>query len=233
MPDVASGRAAIALDSMPVRPLRWAPAVRVVPRFPPVEQLEHFGADVQPAILAELAAVDPDIIGNLRLLPAGLLPAGPGASRIITSYTFSRPGRFNDESFGAFYGADSLATAIQETVQHIIGPLRDCQAPPQTLPPRLVLHVNVDASAVVDARTSAYPEIYDRNDYSESRRFGGLARDRGHDGIVYDSVRRPGGHCVAVYAPSTLSGCREDRELVYRYENERVEVSEVHFSGGA
>jgi RES domain len=232
MHDDAAARAATALGSMPVIPLRWTPAVRVVPRFPPIEQLEQFDPDVQAAVLAELATVDPHIIGNLQLLSPGLPPAGPGASHIITSYTFCRPGRFNDDTFAAFYGGDCLATAIQETIHNVLRPLRDSNAPPQTLPPRLVLHVNIDASDMVDARAAAYPQIYDGDDHSESRGFGALVHDRGHDGIVYDSVRRRGGNCVAVYAASTLSNCREDRELIYRYENDRIHVTEVHFGGG-
>ena len=146
---------------MPVVPMMWTPAVRVVPRFPPIEQLEQFDSDLQAAVLAELATVDAQIIGNLRLLPPGGVPTGSGASRIITSYTFSRPGRFNDETFAAFYGAESLATAIAETVHHIVAPLRDSNAPAQTLPPRLVLHVDVEASDVIDARSARYPQIYD------------------------------------------------------------------------
>jgi RES domain-containing protein len=231
MRTAVSAEAEAALNSMAVKPLRWVPAVRIVPQFPPIAMLEQLDSDLQAAAIAELASVDPSILGNIRLLPPGPVPAGAGASRIITSYTFSRPGRFNDESFGAFYGSDSLATAIQETMHHVVKPLRDSNAPAQTLPSRLVLHVNVDATSVIDARSSAYVKIYDPDDYRESQRFGTLVRDRGHDGILFDSVRRRGGECVAVYDPSTLSDCREDRELVYRYEKGRISVTEVHYSG--
>jgi RES domain-containing protein len=228
--DVPSKRAETALSSMPVIPVRWTPAVRVVPHFPPIAQLEGFDASLQAAVLAELASVDPEIIGNLRLVPAGNLPTGPGASRIITSYTFARPGRFNDETFAAFYGAESLATAIAETVHHCMDLLRDSNAPDQTLPRRLVLEVDVSASRVVDARSATYPEIYAIDAYEESQRFGTLTRARGHEGIVYRSVRRSGGECVAIYDPVALSRCRESRELVYRYAGGRIEVSEVHFA---
>ena len=217
---------------MPIVRMTWTPAVRVVPRFPPIEQLEQFDADLQAAVLAELSAVDPQIIGNLQLLPPGALPTGTGASRIITSYTFSRPGRFNDETFAAFYGGESLATAIAETVHHIVVPLRDSSAPAQTLPPRLVLHVDVEASDMIDARSAQYPQIYDKESYTESQRFGMAVHERGHQGVLYRSVRRESGECVAIYNPAVLSNCRDVSELVYRYAHGRIEVSEVHFSGG-
>jgi len=230
--DAVSDRAVSQLASLPVVPIIWAPAVRIVPRFPPIEQLEQFDANLQAAVLAELATVDPQIIGGLRLLPRGRLPTGPGASRIITSYTFASPGRFNDEAFAAFYGGESLATAIAETVHHIVEPLRDSNAPEQTLPVRLALHVNVDAQKMVDARSAQYPEIYELKSYAESQYFGGLVLERGHEGIVYRSVRRAGGECVAIYNPAALSDCRDARELVYRYAGGRIEVSEVHYTSG-
>jgi RES domain-containing protein len=230
MYDAALARATSKLDTMPVESITWTPAVRVVPRFPAIDQLEQFDANLQAAVVAELVAINPGIIENLRLLPAGPLPTGVGASRIVTSYTFARPGRFNDETSAAFYGGESLATAIAETVHHVLAALRDSNAPPQTLPPRLVLHVNVRADNMVDARVVSYPQIYDPSSYLESQQFGALARQRGHEGIVYRSVRRPGGECVAIYAPAVLSDCREERELIYRYAGDRIEVSEVHYS---
>lgn len=231
MPDVLSKRAQSQLSGMSIVPLNWKPAVRVVPRFPPIEQLEQFDPDLQAAVLAELATVDPRIVGDLRLLPSGRLPAGRGASRIITSYTFARPGRFNDETFGAFYGGESLATAIAETAHHTIQSLRDSNAPPQTLPLRLALHVNVISGGVIDARPAKYPQIYEADRYAESRHFGALVQKRGYEGIVYRSVRRAGGECVAIYASTALGECWDARELVYRYADGRLEVSEVHFSG--
>lgn len=230
--DAVSQRAQAQVATLPVVPIIWMPAVRVVPRFPPIDQLEQFDADLQAAVLAELATVDPQIIGDLRLLPRGRLPIGPGASRIITSYTFASPGRFNDETFAAFYGGDSLATAIAETVHHVVGPLRDSNAPEQTLPVRLALHVNVDAQRMIDARSAPYPEIYEPNNYAESQHFGTLVHERGNEGIVYRSVRRAGGQCVAIYNPAALSDCRDARELVYRYAGGQIEVSEVHYAGG-
>lgn len=217
---------------MPIVPVAWSPAVRVIPFFPPIELLEKFDPSLQAAIIAELATVDPQIIGNVRLLPRGTVPTGPGASHIITSYTFSRPGRFNDETAGAFYGGESLSTAIAETVHHILRALRDSNAPPQTLPPRRVLHVDIDANHVVDARSAVYPQIYDPDFYGESQRFGLVVRERGHDGIVYRSVRRTGGECIAVYTVASLRECHDARELVYRYADGQVEVSEVHHVTG-
>jgi RES domain-containing protein len=182
--------------------------------------------------LAEIASVSPELLGNLALLPEGALPSGSGASRIITSFTFSKPLRFNDETFSAFYASDSLQTAIAETVHHLQKELLESGAPAQTLPTRMALVTAVSANAVADVRTAAYAEIYDPVDYSESQLFGVSVRNRGDQGVAFRSVRRSGGECVAVFDQTVLSNCREDRELVYRYAGGLIEVSEVHYSGG-
>lgn len=225
-------RAEARLNSMAAVPVQWISAVRVVPRFPPIAELEQLDAVLQAAALAVLDSVSPGVLGNLAFLSAGPLPTGPGASHIITSFTMSKPARFNDSSFAAFYAGESLQTAISETVHHTLRALRDSSAPPQTLPQRIALHVAVDAANVIDVRVAAYAEIYDRSDYSESQVFGSLVRGRGHQGIVFRSVRRPDGECVSIYDHTTLANCREDRELVYRYDGTAIEVSDIDLSGG-
>ncbi len=208
--------------------MQWNPAVRIVPRFPPIDALEQFDANIQGAVLAELVSTVPHLVGRTSLLPAGPLPAGRGASRIITGFTFSRPGRFNDETFAALYGAESLATAIAETVHHAKVELSAVKAPPQTMD-RVALHIDIDAADAVDVRESAYAAIYDPEDYRESQLFGAAARARHVPGIVFRSVRRPTGECVAVYDMATLSNCREARTLEYRYDGTDIIVAEVHY----
>ena len=153
------------LGSAPVVALNWKATVRVVPRYPPIERLEQVDPELQASVIAELATISPELIGDLRLLPLGPLPTGQGASRIIASYTFSQPGRFNGSASANFYGADSLRTAIAETVYHSLRALRYGNAPPQTLPSRLALHVGVQSNDVVDVRQTSYPEIYDSDRY--------------------------------------------------------------------
>src|SRR5947209_4519814 len=226
-------RASSQLASMPGAPIQWDAAVRVVPKFPSIAELEQLDPALQAAALAQLDSVSPGILGNLDLLPAGALPVGPGTAQLIMSFTFSKPARFNDRTFAAFYGGESLQTAISETVHHTLRGLRDSAAPPQTLPPRVAMHVTVTAPDGVDARGASYTEIYQPDDYTESQLFGTLVRGRGHQGIVFRSVRRPAGECVAIYDLPTLTNCREDRELVYRYDGGKIEVSEIHLSSGA
>lgn len=227
MLDPVRERAEIEVASLARKPIKWTPSVRVIPVFDPIPQLETLDPALQAAALAEVATVAPQLLGRVELLPPGPMPAGPGASALITAFTFSRPNRFNGNEVAAFYGGNELSTAIAETVHHLTAHLRGMRAPPQTML-RVAMHVDVISDNVLDARASAYAAIYDPNSYVQSRVFGDVAR-RNHDGILYRSVRRHGGECVAVYAISALSNGREDRRLEYRFNGRTIVVAEIHY----
>lgn len=227
MRDALRARSSAELQRLPRVNVSWAPAVRVVPPFDLIPQLEQFDPALQAAVLAELASVAPQLVGRVDLLPAAVLPTGPGASRLITAFTFSRPARFNGDDVAAFYGAESLTTAIAETVHHLKADLHRMRAPAQTLS-RVALNVDVQASDVVDARESTYGALFDPDDYTESRVFGDAVR-REAPGLIYRSVRRREGQCVAIYDIRTLSNCRENATLEYRYDGRDVVVAELHY----
>lgn len=223
-------RIAAAFASVPVGPLRWLPGYRVVPNYPPIVELESYDGENWAGVLAILATIDPALIGNLTRVPSGALPVGRGASRIVTSYTFCRPGRFNSAAFSAFYAGESPATAVSETIHHVRRALQWSAAPDQTLAARVLLEVDINAHSVVDLRATPYPQLYDPGEYGESRAFGARVRAGGLDGIVYRSVRRSGGHCAAIYSISALANCRVQRGLTYRYAGGRIEVTESMYS---
>jgi RES domain-containing protein len=128
------------------------------------------------------------------------------------AYTHSKPNRFNDENLGALYGAESLLTAIEETVRHprSIRALTDANAPPQVLE-RLILHVDIQSDNILDIRLIE-SSVYDPENHDLGRRFASYVVERSHQGISYHSVRRRDGECVVVYDPTTLSNCRVSRQ---------------------
>jgi hypothetical protein len=69
---------------------------------------------------------------------------------------------------------------------------------------------------------AALPKVYDPDSYAESSRFGVRLRAAGSFGIVYDSVRDPGGQCAAVFRPKALSRCREIGHLLYHWDGTRI-----------
>jgi len=64
----------------------------------------------------------------------------------------------------------------------------------------------------VRARRPAY---YHPERYAVAQELGSRLRAGGSDGIVYRSVRDPGGECAAVFRPRLIANCRQERHLCY------------------
>ena len=109
----------------PIKRIRWSHAYRVVPsRFPPVGVYDRIAdpADLD-AVFAIEALTNPrlrDEAGALNLVPKDRRISGPGSTPVMAAFTHLNPegSRFSDGSWGVFYAAHSVATAVEETVYH-------------------------------------------------------------------------------------------------------------------
>jgi RES domain len=68
----------------------------------------------------------------------------------------------------------------------------------------------------------ALPAIYDPQHYGASQSFGRELRAAGSAGIVYDSVRRPAGQCVAVLRPRALSHARSTGHIALHWDGRTI-----------
>ena len=115
------------IEEPPVRRVRWPEAHRIVPsRYPPVQLFERLSGD--PAEWETLAEIESltnprirDEIGEIHLVPVEDRVSGPGASWVMAPFTHVNPNgsRFSDGSYGVYYAARELPTAIAETVFHM------------------------------------------------------------------------------------------------------------------
>jgi hypothetical protein len=64
--------------------------------------------------------------------------------------------------------------------------------------------------------------VYDPEDYSASQALGRELKAANSDGIVYDSVRDPGGECAAVFRPRVLSPCVQGPHFGYVWDGIRI-----------
>lgn len=164
--------------------------------------------------------------GRVELVPPEDRIYGPGASLIMASFAYpTHPSRFSDgSSGGTFYAAFDLETAVAETRYHAERALRG-SGPCVT--EKTVIHADLDG-ILVDIRAGrARPAgVYDPDDYRAGQMFGGLVRQLGGYGIVFDSVRRRAGECVGIFRPPVLGNARAAGTLRYHWDGTRiVEVS--------
>ncbi len=170
----------------PVRRVVWEPCVRVVPsRFPPIALFERVA---DPADYDSVYAIEAltnsrlrDEVGDLTLVPAHDRVSGPGSSWVMAPFThISGPGgRFSTASFGAYYCARTLETAIAETRYHRERFLRATHEGALELSMR-VIHATLDAS-LHDLRGlgADHPALVSPDDYGESQALAGRLRTSG------------------------------------------------------
>jgi hypothetical protein len=221
MPSAAAGPEA------PPRTRRtaWKPAHRLIPsRFPPVGLFDRVADPKDLEALYALEALTNDRVrdetGNLQLVAAEERIAGPGTTPIMAAFTHLNPlgSRFSDGSYGVYYCAQTLDTALAEVRHHQQRFLRATNEGPLRLEMRLYL-TDLDAK-LADVRKIA--AAHHPDDYAPSRRIGRDMRAAGRDGILYRSVRHEGGLCAAVFRPKVLGACRQAGHYAFHFDGSAI-----------
>ena len=150
-----------------------------------------------------------DELGELQLVPPEERVSGAGSDAGDGRVHASQPegSRFSDGSYGVYYAAQSLETAIAE----VEPPPRRVPAPHRRAGDRhrhAPDHRQRRGGAARPARgapaSGRYASVLDPDDYGASQALGRRLRAAGSWGICYPSVRHAGGECVGVFRPRAL-----------------------------
>jgi hypothetical protein len=130
--------------------------------------------------------------------------------------------RFTDGHFGAYYAAESVDTAIAETRFHRENFLRATRQQPLELEMRCYLADVACELHDLRKRGAQMPDVYDPASYLASQKLGREIRDSGSNGIAFDSVRREGGECVAIFRPRLVQNVRQSVHLRYVWDGHSI-----------
>ena len=217
---------------MPTCRVDWPQAWRIIAsRYPPIRLFERLTDDpaVWDALLALEQLTNPrvrDEIGDISLVPPDERVSGPGASWVMAAFTHLNPkgSRFSDGSYGVYYAAAALDTAIAETVFHFEDFARDSADPPRSEDFRVLVgaveETFEDVAALPAAQRAA---VLDPDSYVASRAYAQQIRAAGANGVAYPSVRHSGGLCLGAFRPRAVGIPRQERHLKYRWNGERVD----------
>ncbi|MEO8017602.1 MAG: RES family NAD+ phosphorylase [Pseudomonadota bacterium] len=228
------------ISEITARPVKFAPCHRIVAsRLPTIHLFERVADPADWDALYKLESItNPrlrDQEGALRLVPvADRVSGGPNASIVMAPFThLSPPGtRFTDGHFGAYYAAESIDTAIAETRFHRENFLRATGQPPIELEMRCYLADIACELHDLRGRRMEMPDIYDPSSYAASQKLGKSLRDAGSNGIAFESVRRNGGECVALFRPRLVQNVRQSVHLRYAWDGNAIaEVYEIRVIG--
>lgn len=185
-------------------------------------------AAMLPSLIALESLYDPGLraVGDIDQVMPYLRVAGKGAEYIMTPFVFpdQRGTRFAPPGGpGVFYGANDRDTALQEKGFHFGRYLRrsSSSAGPYAFG---LLEFALTAPAMYDVRGSirqAFPALYGA-DYTVAQKLALVARTHDFDGIVYESVRNPGGFCVAVFKPPLITNCHLTHGVTAHFDGKRI-----------
>lgn len=216
---------------LPLEQIDWRPCWRLVSsRFPPVSLFDRVAAPEDLDIVFAIEGMTNDRLrdeaGNITLVPPKERVSGPGTTPIMAAFTHLNPegSRFTDGSFGVYYAAQDIDTAIHETCYHKMRFLLATHEPPIEIDMRSYAS---DLSALMhDIRSmqDQLPAIYDADPthYGPAQAMAQELREDGSNGIVYDSVRNAGGECVAIFRPRVLSPVLQGSHYCYVWDGEKI-----------
>jgi hypothetical protein len=209
---------------------------RLIPsRFPPVGILDSIaGPDDLDAIVELEGWTNDRLSGELGLLP--LIPRAewvvgrPHATIVMAAFCHPHPegGRFNDSARGAWYAAFDIETALDESIFHRTREFEEIGVWDARVEVRQYL-AEFDAD-FHDVRPSPeFDACMDPDSYAASQQLArGLLAARSN-GVVYRSVRRAGGECLACFRPALVLNVRPAAHFEYVWEGGRTpRVTQLH-----
>lgn len=198
-----------------INTLAWSPCHRLIAsRFPTVGLYDQVAAPEDlDVVFAIEALTNPRVrqeLGQLSLVPPADRVAGPGATLIMAAFTHLNPlgSRFSDGSWGVYYAAESLETAVAEVSYHRGAFLARTAEEAIDIDLRWIQADLMEKFHDIRGQTAQMPAVYDPDRYATSQDLGRALRSLGSPGVIYDSVRRPQGQCAAVFRPKALSNAR-------------------------
>lgn len=200
-------------------------------RFPPIDLFDDVAdpRDWEALALAQ-SRTNPRLyeeIGDLDLVPVERRLSGQGAAWVMAAFTHVSPdrvSRFSDGTYGVYYAAKSLETALYEHTFHMARFYSESAVAPGWLSQVRQLVGSIDAD-LSDVRGEGFEAILDPDiaSYAASQAFAREQKAAGANGIVYSSQRRAGGQCIAAFYPDVVSVARQADHFRYHWDGEKID----------
>ena len=219
----------IAVKSLPVARVTWQPCYRLIPsRYPTVGLYDAIAdpADLD-AVFAIEALTNPrirDELGQLQLVAPAERVSGAGSTMIMAAFTHLNAdgSRFSDGSYGVYYAAHAMDTAIAEVSHHRALFLSRTREPAMDVDMRAItatLDANLHDLRDLGKRGAS---LLDPVDYAAPQALARKLRASGSWGVQFPSVRHDGGLCVGVFRPKALRNARSGAHIALHWDGARI-----------
>ena len=226
---MSGGTASLAISRIPLTHTVWRTSFRLIPsRYPTVGL---YDAITDPADLAVVFAIEAmtnprirDEIGQLQLVSPEDRVSGPGSTPVMAAFTHLNPegSRFSNGSYGVYYAAQTLETAVAEVSHHRAVFLARTAEPAIDVDMR-VITAGVDAS-LHDLRSIRKHAAawFDPDRYDAPQALGQQLREAGSWGVHFPSVRDKGGECVGLFRPKALHHAKQGAHIALHWDGQRI-----------
>jgi RES domain-containing protein len=206
--------------------VNWTQTYRLVStRHPTVDLFERIAP---PSDWAALIAIEGltndrlrDEVGDLSLVPVEHCVSGKGASVVMAPFTHCGPSRFSAGAYGLYYAAKTFETALREVAHHRARFLRNTREPPATVG-QFRTYVGAIDAHLHDCRGDGWKHVHDPDDLVPAQELGRTLRSLGSAGVVYRSVRAPGGECFGAFRPNVVAIPVQGQKVDLDFDGERV-----------
>ena len=218
------------MTSLPITAIDQRDTHRMIPA-----QFADDGASVLARLTDDSATLEGifelDNATNDRLLAeTGLLPGidqrelvfGIPSYRIINAaFCHARPtgSRFNSPDRGCWYASFEIKTAHAEVTYHRQLWLKETAWEEEDVSDYQDYVADFRAAFHDLRATSEHAECLSPTSYAASQALGAKLLEKGSAGIVYPSVRRNGGTCIACFRPVLVTNVRKGDVYTFRFRN--------------
>ena len=195
-------------------------------KFPPItlfdDVISHEDFD---AVYAIQALTNPRILnelGDLSLLPSNEIPFGiDGVNYVTAPFTHINVdgSRFSDGTFGILYLADTIETAIKETLYHQEKYFKNVSGLHYDTIDMRCLKVIFSAD-VIDCTDVA--GIYESDDYIKPRELGAQLKKNNVQGIHYHSVRNNNATCWGLFSPLYVNSAIQTKHFEFIFDGKSI-----------
>jgi len=128
--------------------------------------------------------------------------------------------RFCDGTFRAVYAGGTPETCVAEIAFHHGQALRESGEPAGAARIFEALALRVGGS-FADVRKGR-GELHRKDDYGPSQAFGASCRSEGEPGILFRSVRRKDGECLAIFQGASVKACGLKEVIALRWDGRKL-----------
>lgn len=205
---------------------------RLIPsKFPPTLLFDWASSAEELEQLALLEGLTNERIqaelGKINLIEKDDWVSGQGATPLMAAFThIGFTSRFSNGSYGVYYAASTLETAIKETVFHRERFYSASNEPMCSMSMRE--YITKIKQPLVEITSKNHNELLNPDPafYKQSQEFGKKIHDEKQWGLLYPSIRNEGGLCVAIFRPKALTIPVQGCHLKYIWDGTRI--SEVY-----